>query len=62
MFASRHSGCKAFCRFLDRSPATASADDIRRFQLDWSGAGSPLQSQWRRGGCERPRVGDIDNA
>jgi hypothetical protein len=45
MFASRHSGCKAFCRFLDRSPATASADDIRRFQLDLAGSGLTISNR-----------------
>jgi integrase/recombinase XerD len=39
MSVSRHSGCKRFAAFLDRSPAPASADDIRRFQLDLAGSG-----------------------
>jgi integrase/recombinase XerD len=32
-------GCKRFAAFLGRSPETASADDIRRFQLDLAGSG-----------------------
>jgi integrase/recombinase XerD len=32
-------GCKRFAAFLGRSPETASANDIRRFQLDLAGSG-----------------------
>jgi integrase/recombinase XerD len=32
-------GCKRFAAFLGCSPETASADDIRRFQLDLAGSG-----------------------
>jgi len=40
--------CKRFAAFLKRSPDTATAEDIRRFQLDLAGAGVSI--------CNRNRI------
>jgi integrase/recombinase XerD len=41
--------CKRFAAFLKRSPATATAEDIRRFQLHLSETGTSI--------CNRNRMG-----
>jgi integrase len=38
-------GCKRFAAFLRRSPESASADDIRRFQLDLAGSGLTISNR-----------------
>ena len=45
---SHISSCKRFAAFLKRSPDTASADDVRRFQLHLIETGSSI--------CNRNRI------
>ena len=51
--------CERFAAFLQRSPETATADDVRRFQLHLAESGiSDLQSQPDHDGGEVPAQGD----
>ena len=51
--------CERFAAFLQRSPETATADDVRRFQLHLAESGHRhLQSQPDHDGCEVPAQGD----
>ncbi len=55
-------GCKRFAVFLGRSPETASADDIRRFQLDLAGSGLTISNRNGIVGREVPVSGDAATA